>query len=61
MDGQICHRAPIVAAAQAAANNGQHIDITNPYPAGTAAHALWQLSYELALGEGDRHFCTSVC
>lgn len=51
MDGQITTRAPIVAAAQAAAHNGQHIDIANPHPAGTAAHALWELSYRLALGE----------
>lgn len=51
MDGQITPRAPIVAAAQAAANNGQNVDVTNPYPAGTAAHALWERSYWAALGE----------
>lgn len=47
----ILPRAPIVAAAQAAAHNGQNVDVTNPHPPLTAAHALWELSYELALGE----------
>jgi hypothetical protein len=58
----ILPRASIEASACAAAtNNCQHIDITNPHPADTAAHALWELSYELALNECEGHLCMSVC
>jgi hypothetical protein len=61
MAEQILPRASIEASARAAADRGQNIDITNPHPADTAAHALWELSYELALGESEGHLCMSVC
>ena len=51
MDGQILPRDTIRAQAVTSANSGQHIGITNPYPSGTAAHALWELSYRLAVDE----------
>jgi hypothetical protein len=51
MAEQIIPRASIVASARAAANNGHDVNVTNPHPADTEAHAPWELSYELALGE----------
>jgi hypothetical protein len=52
MAEQILPRASIEASARAAAaNNGQNVDVTNPHPADTEAHALWELTYMAALNE----------
>jgi hypothetical protein len=47
----ILPRASIVASARAAANNGHDVNVTNPHPADTEAHALWELTYMAALNE----------
>jgi len=49
----ILSREAIVTNARAAANRSQNVDVTNPHPANTAAHALWELSFQLAASEGD--------
>ena len=49
----IVSREVIVSSARIAANQGHDINVTNPYPAGTAAHALWELSFRLAADEGS--------
>lgn len=51
MSESILSRESIVTNARAAANRSQNVDVTNPHPANTAAHALWELSLRLAADE----------
>lgn len=51
MSEPILSREAIVSNARAAANSSQNVDVTNPHPADTAAHALWELSFRLAADE----------
>ena len=51
MDGPIIKRDTIRTQARKAAHNDQHVDSANPYPAGTAAHALFLSDYDALLGE----------
>lgn len=51
MSEPILSREAIVTNARAAANRSQNVDVTNPHPPLTAAHALWELSFQLASSE----------
>lgn len=53
MDGQILALDPIVAQARTSAQLSQDIYVPNPHPAGTEAHDLWLISFEIALRERE--------
>ena len=45
MDGPIISREVIHEQARTAAEHGQNVHVSNPYPAGTAAHAQFERFY----------------
>jgi hypothetical protein len=47
----IVSRDTIRAQAQAAAERGQNVNVSNPYPAGSAAHAAFERDYWAAVHE----------